>query len=74
MIDNDNVNWLHQSINIYQKFFPKVKFDWTTYFNSGFLIYNETHNIETTYLGVLTYSKVSIETYSKRTCSQLVLL
>ena len=43
MIDNDNVNWLHQSINIYQKFFPKVKFDWTTYFNSGFLIYNETH-------------------------------
>ena len=43
MIDNDNVNWLHQSINIYQKFFPNTKFDWTTYFNSGFLIYNKTH-------------------------------
>ena len=44
MIDNDNVNWLHQSINIYQKFFPNVKFDWTTYFNSGFIIYNKSHN------------------------------
>ena len=43
VIDNDNVNWLHKSINIYQKFFPKVKFDWTSYFNSGFLIYNKDH-------------------------------
>ena len=39
VIDNDNVNWLHKSINIYQKFFPNVKFDWTSYFNSGFLIF-----------------------------------
>ena len=33
----------HTNCAIYQKFFPKVKFDWTTYFNSGFLIYNENH-------------------------------
>ena len=33
----------NKSINIYQKFFPKVKFDWTSYFNSGFLIYNKDH-------------------------------
>ena len=43
VLDESNVGWVHQSIGIYQKFFPNVKFDWTTYFNSGFLIYNKKH-------------------------------
>jgi len=43
VLDESNVGWVHQSIGIYQKFFPDVKFDWTTYFNSGFLIYNKKH-------------------------------
>ena len=43
MLDESNVGWVHQSIGIYQKFFPNVNFNWTTYFNSGFLIYNKKH-------------------------------
>ena len=43
VLDESNVGWVHQSIGIYQKFFPDVDFNWTTYFNSGFLIYNKSH-------------------------------
>ena len=43
VLDESNVGWVHQSIGIYQKFFPNVNFNWTTYFNSGFLIYNKKH-------------------------------
>jgi hypothetical protein len=43
VLDESNVGWVHQSIGIYQKFFPNVKFNWTTYFNSGYLIYNKSH-------------------------------
>jgi len=37
------VEWIHNSIKGYQDMFPDVKFDWTTYWNNGFIVINEKH-------------------------------
>ena len=41
--DDLMVEWVHNSIKGYQFAFPEVKFDWTTYFNCGFVVINEKH-------------------------------
>ena len=38
-----NIEWSHNSIKGYQHLFPETKFDWTTYFNCGFIVLNEIH-------------------------------
>lgn len=40
--DNDNLNWINQSVIGYKEFF-KYKLDISKYINSGFIIFNETH-------------------------------
>ena len=42
-IDNDNIGWVKQSIDGYQKYFRHVRFDWTTYFNCGMIVLNKQH-------------------------------
>lgn len=42
-VDNDNVGWVIESIRGYNKFFPNVTLDWTSYFNCGMVVINETH-------------------------------
>jgi len=37
------IEWSHRSIKGYQDFWPDVKFDWTTYFNCGFIVMNKKH-------------------------------
>ena len=37
------IEWSHNSIKGYKHMFPEVDFDWTTYFNCGFIVMNETH-------------------------------
>ena len=37
------IEWSHNSIKGYQDFWPDVKFDWTTYFNCGFIVMNKKH-------------------------------
>ena len=37
------LEWTINSINGYQDMFPNVKFDWTTYFNCGFIVLNKKH-------------------------------
>ena len=37
------IEWSHNSIKGYQDFFPEVKFDWTTYFNCGFVVMSKKH-------------------------------
>lgn len=37
------VEWIHNSIKGYQDMFPTVNFDWTTYWNNGFIVINEKH-------------------------------
>lgn len=37
------IEWTHNSIKGYQDYWPKVKFDWTTYFNCGFIVLNKKH-------------------------------
>ena len=37
------IEWTHNSINGYQDFWPDVKFDWTSYFNCGFIVLNKKH-------------------------------
>ena len=37
------VEWIHNSITGYQDMFPDVHFDWTTYWNNGFIVINEAH-------------------------------
>lgn len=37
------IEWSHNSIKGYQHMFPSVKFDWTTYFNCGFVVLNAQH-------------------------------
>ena len=41
--DDLMVEWVHNSITGYQDMFPNVKFDWTTYFNCGFVVINKKH-------------------------------
>lgn len=41
--DDMMVEWVHNSIKGYQDFWPGVHFDWTTYFNCGFIVINESH-------------------------------
>jgi hypothetical protein len=36
--DNDNINWVKQSIDGYKQLFPDTKLDWTEYFNCGFVV------------------------------------
>lgn len=38
-----NLQWTYESIVGYRDMFPDVKFDNTKYFNSGFMIFNESH-------------------------------
>jgi hypothetical protein len=40
--DNDNLNWVYQSVKGYESFF-KYQLDISKYVNSGFIIFNETH-------------------------------
>lgn len=42
-IDNDNIGWVKQSIDGYQKYFGDVYFDWTSYFNCGMIILHKSH-------------------------------
>ena len=37
------VEWIYNSIKGYQDLFPEVEFNWTTYWNNGFIVVNETH-------------------------------
>ena len=37
------IEWTHNSIQGYQDFWPKVKFDWLSYFNCGFIVLNKKH-------------------------------
>jgi len=41
--DDLMVEWVHNSIVGYQDMFPNVNFDWTTYFNCGFIVVNKKH-------------------------------
>ena len=41
--DDLMVEWVHNSIVGYNDMFPKVNFDWTSYFNCGFIIINKKH-------------------------------
>lgn len=38
-----NIEWSHNSIKGYKHLFKEVEFDWTTYFNCGFVVINEKH-------------------------------
>ena len=40
--DNDNLNWVYQSVKGYEEFF-NYKLDISKYINSGFIIFNESH-------------------------------
>lgn len=42
-IDNDNVGWVLESIKGYSRFFPNITLDWTSYFNCGMVVINESH-------------------------------
>lgn len=42
-VDNDNVGWVCDSIEGYQKFFEGTLVDWTEYFNCGFVVVNKQH-------------------------------
>ena len=37
------IEWTHNSIKGYQDMWPDTKFDWTTYFNCGFIVLNKKH-------------------------------
>ena len=37
------VEWIYNSITGYQDMFPDVHFDWTTYWNNGFIVVNKSH-------------------------------
>jgi len=37
------LEWTYNSIKGYQDFWPDVKFNWTTYFNCGFIVMNKKH-------------------------------
>lgn len=41
--DDLMVEWVYNSIKGYQDFWPGIHFDWTTYFNCGFIVINESH-------------------------------
>ena len=36
--DNDNINWVKQSIDGYKSMFPSIDLDWTEYFNCGMVV------------------------------------
>jgi hypothetical protein len=42
-VDNDNVGWVIDSIEGYQKFWPATILDWPEYFNCGFVVLNQSH-------------------------------
>lgn len=41
--DKFYIEWSHNSIKGYQDMWPNVKFDWTTYFNCGFIVMSKKH-------------------------------
>lgn len=41
--DDLMVEWVHNSIVGYNDLFPNVKFNWTSYFNCGVIVVNESH-------------------------------
>jgi len=42
-VDNDNINWVKQSIDGYKPFFRDIELDWTEYFNCGFIVMGKLH-------------------------------
>ena len=43
VMDKFNIEWTHNSIKRYQDFWPDIKFDWTSYFNCGFIVMSKKH-------------------------------
>jgi hypothetical protein len=41
--DRFYIEWVHNSIQGYQDFWPDVNFNWTSYFNCGFIVMNKKH-------------------------------
>lgn len=41
--DKFYIEWTHNSIKGYQDMWPNIKFDWTTYFNCGFIVMSKKH-------------------------------
>lgn len=41
--DNDNLNWIYQSVQGYKEFFKDYELNISKYINSGFIIFNESH-------------------------------
>tara|TARA_Y100000310_G_scaffold304312_1_gene343336 strand:+ start:24 stop:827 length:804 start_codon:yes stop_codon:yes gene_type:complete len=41
--DIDNMKWVYDSIQGYKKFFNDFNFDYSKYFNSGLMIFNDSH-------------------------------
>ncbi len=41
--DKFNIEWTHNSIQGYQDYWPDVQFDWTSYFNCGFIVMSKKH-------------------------------
>ena len=44
-VDNDNVGWVIDSIHGYKKFWKDTDLDWTEYFNCGFIVLNQEHDL-----------------------------
>jgi hypothetical protein len=43
VVDNINLKWIHDSINVYKKFFPDIIMDISSYFNAGVLFFSNKH-------------------------------
>tara|TARA_Y100000361_G_scaffold57131_1_gene49939 strand:+ start:1186 stop:1941 length:756 start_codon:yes stop_codon:yes gene_type:complete len=41
--DNSGLSWIWEGLNGYQSMFPDTKVDWTTYFNSGMMLFSKKH-------------------------------
>lgn len=54
--DDLMVEWVHNSIQGYKDFWPNVDFDWTTYFNCGFIVINGTHKALCTQITAFYYA------------------
>ncbi len=45
VVDNDNIKWVHDSLNAYGKFFPNLKVPYSNYINAGILFFSNQHLI-----------------------------
>ena len=43
VVDDSYIEWTHNSIKGYKHLFPTVDFDWTDYFNCGFIVMSKKH-------------------------------